>query len=51
MSGDIVSPPPREHADAEFQELLRVAERGGLFPEDFRRADEIRPYVSPDLLR
>lgn len=42
--------PTREQADAEFRQILRDAEQGRLGPVDFKRADELHPYVSPELL-
>jgi hypothetical protein len=43
------TPPTREQADTEFQQILAEAARGQLGPADFQRADELLPHVSPEL--
>jgi hypothetical protein len=43
------SPPDRAEADAEFSKLLGRAAYSGLYPEDFKRVDELLPHVSPEL--
>ena len=52
MSDQTPTPPPtREQADAEFRQLLREAEHGGLGPADFQRTEQLLPHVSPELKR
>lgn len=51
MSDTTTPPPEREQADAEFRGILADAELGRCGPQDFKRADELLPHVSPELKR